>query len=74
MRSGRVGTAADVRRSDQRKAILAALQDGEMNVLDLTAATGMVRNGLEQLLYKMAKSGEIVRVDRGVYSLPPDPR
>jgi hypothetical protein len=44
-----------------------------MRVLDLTAATGMVRNSLEQGLYKMAKSGEIVRVDRGVYSLPQSP-
>jgi RecA-family ATPase len=43
-----LGTAADVRRSHERRAILAALQEGEMRVLDLTAATGMVRNSLEQ--------------------------
>ncbi len=68
-----LGAATDVRRSDQRKAILQALQEGPMAVSDLIAATGMVRNSLDQLLYKMAKSGEIMRVGRGAYSLPGTP-
>jgi RecA-family ATPase len=68
-----LGAAVEVRRSDQRKVILEALQQGQMTVSDLIAATGMERNSLNQLLFKMAKSGDIVRVGRGVYALPATP-
>jgi hypothetical protein len=41
-----------------------------MSVSDLTAATRAERNSLDQLLYKMLKSGEVERTGRGRYKLP----
>ncbi|MGF7163136.1 hypothetical protein FHS85_004794 [Rhodoligotrophos appendicifer] len=64
-----LGKAADVRRSDERKCILEALMHGKASVGELMAATGMARNNIDVLLYKMAKAGEIERVGRGSYSL-----
>lgn len=65
-----LGEAADIHRSTERGRILAALEEGEATVGDLVAATGMPRNNLDQLLFKMAKDGEINRVKRGVYATP----
>jgi AAA domain len=65
-----LGEASEVRKSDERKVIIEALGEGEMAVADLVAATGMQRNNLDQLLFKMGKAGEIVRSQRGIYGLP----
>ncbi len=41
-----------------------------MTVKELVNATGMRRNPLDQLLYKMAKDGQIHKVMRGRYVHP----
>lgn len=63
------GEASEVRRSDERQAILSVLltADEVLTPADLVAATGMKRNALDQLLFKMAKDGEIQKVSRGKY-------
>jgi hypothetical protein len=64
-----LGAAAEVRQSDQRKAIIAALTErGEpMRINELVAATGMKRNPLELLLGRMLKDGSIRRTGTGRY-------
>jgi hypothetical protein len=65
-----LGPASEVRRSDERTRVIEALGRGAMKVADLVAATGTSRNNLDQLLFKMAGKGEIVRPKRGVVTLP----
>jgi hypothetical protein len=75
-----VGEADDVFRSQERTAILAALKDAghdkdgnpnAMSVAQIMAATERTsRHGLDALLYKMRKDGEIAVVGRGLYALP----
>jgi hypothetical protein len=66
------GDAAEVRRTDERTVILEALHDAdaEMSPSDLSAATGMTSTNLRQLLFKMAKAGEVVKAGRGRYRHP----
>ena len=75
------GDVANVRRTDERAAILDVLQDADdvMTVKDIQTATAMNRNACDQLLFKMAKEGQITKVKRGQYIhpdrqdlLPPD--
>ncbi len=68
-----VGEAANVRRSDERIGIIAALTDhGEpMTPAELSAATGKISLNVRQLLFKMAKAGEVHRVANGRYWLEP---
>jgi hypothetical protein len=63
------GDASEVHRSSERGRILAALEDADepMSPRDLEAATGMSGNNLRQLLFKMAKAGEIMKTKRGSY-------
>src|SRR6516225_10295368 len=65
-----LGAAAEVRQSDQRKAIIAALTErGEpMRISELMAATWMKRNPLELLLGRMVKDGSIRRTGAGLYA------
>jgi RecA-family ATPase len=72
-----LGNAADVRRSDERSVILAAINDnnGPMTPSELTAATGRPSGNIRQLLWKMVKAGELYKLGRGrywVHSLDPD--
>jgi RecA-family ATPase len=64
-----LGEAADVRRTDERAQILSALltADEPMNPKEISVATGHGRNSTDQLLYKMAKAGEIEKTGRGLY-------
>ena len=68
-----LGDAQEVHGSGERTAILVALRNAPgdgMTVLEILAATGRRdRNAVDQLLYKLQRSGEIVRIKRGVYSL-----
>jgi RecA-family ATPase len=66
------GDASEVRRTDERGAILAALEDAveSMTPKEIQIATGMARNNLDQLLFKMAKAGEVLRPNRGSYAHP----
>ena len=77
-RMGSVLTAADVRRSSERKRVLMALENGPLGVKEIVLAAELKsRNAADQLIFKMVKDGEIVRSDRGQYALPeaspPDP-
>jgi AAA domain-containing protein len=66
-----MGPASEVRKSDERKAIVDALtREGIMSIGDLVAATGMDRNNVDQLVFKMAMKGELVRPKRGYVELP----
>ncbi len=68
-----LGAASDVRRSDERSLILEVLNgaDEPMTPSDLAAATGAKANNIKQLLFKMAKAGEVTkRRGRGQYVHP----
>lgn len=68
-----LGEASEVRRSDERTAIIAALTDNReaMTPGELAAALGKPANNIKQLLFKMAKAGEVYRVGKGRYWLEP---
>ena len=67
--------ASEVRRTDERGAILAVLFDSEepMKPADVALATGMSGTNVRQLLYKMVKAGEVVKTKRGLYCHPDNP-
>jgi hypothetical protein len=64
-----LGDANEVHRSEERAKILSALviADAAMNPADLASATGMPRNNVDQLLYKMAKDQQVHKTGRGRY-------
>jgi len=62
-----LGEADDVKRSEQREAILVVLGDEERAVADIVAATSMPRNNVDRLLHSMMKDGEVERPARGIY-------
>lgn len=65
-----LGDAADVHRSSERGKILAALDKKApepMTPQEIVAATGMPRNNVDQLLFKMASDGEVEKEGRGKY-------
>jgi hypothetical protein len=65
-----LGNPADVRRTNERKAILAVLQAADgvaMQPKEIAAATGMPLNNIYQLLLHMGKAGEVQKADRGRY-------
>ncbi len=67
-----LGDAAEVRRSTQRQTILEVL-DGSAEPLgptEIADGAGMKLANVKTLLSKMAKSGEIEKVDRGKYRTP----
>lgn len=66
------GEAAEVRRTDERSSILAALEDADdaMSPGEIAVATGGSRNAIDQLLYKMAKAGDVLKAGRGRYVHP----
>jgi hypothetical protein len=68
-----LGEASEVRRSDERTTILTALAEAgaEMSPSDLAGATGIPENNVRQLLFKMARAGEVVREGRGRYLRQP---
>jgi len=70
-----IGNASDVRRSEERSVIVAALTDnGEpMTPAELAIATGQPGTNIRQLLFKMAKNGEIYRVGKRYWTSPVDP-
>jgi AAA domain len=70
-----LGNAADVRRSDERSIIVAALTDnGEpMTPAELVTATGQKGANIRQLLFKMAKNGEVYKIGKRYWTSPVDP-
>lgn len=69
------GDASEVRRTDERGAILAALLEAgaPMSPSDLSAATGMPSLNVRQLLFKMVRAEEVVKCGRGRYRHPQCP-
>jgi hypothetical protein len=67
-----LGAAADVQRSKERNAILAALDEaGEaMSPEAIVTAVGMKRGNVDRLLGKMVTDEEILKVGRGLYIHP----
>jgi hypothetical protein len=67
-----LGEAAEVRRTQERSAIISALRhaDGPMTPAQLVLVTGKSRVSIQQLLGKMTVKGEIKRLGRGEYRLP----
>jgi len=68
-----LGEAADVRRSDERTGIIATLKenDAPMTPAEMATATGKPSLNVRQLLFKMAKAGEVHRVGGSRYWLEP---
>ena len=71
---GKLGGAADIRMSDERKRVVQALADaGEpMSSEQIRRAANLrgTRNTVDVLLGKMVKDGQVVRAARGKYGLP----
>lgn len=67
-----LGAAAEVRRSDERRAILDALRDADepMTSRDLADVTDQTDGNVRRLLAKMAKAGEVTKAKRGLYIYP----
>jgi AAA domain len=67
-----LGEAAEVRRTNERAQILSVLIDADepISPRDIAAKTGMPRNNVDQLLFKMAKAGEVLKSGRGHYLHP----
>jgi AAA domain/IclR helix-turn-helix domain len=70
-----LGETSDVRRTDERKRIIAALdEEGEpMTPKDIAAAVGQPATNVRGLLRKMAKAGEVTKIKYGLYVLPEPP-
>jgi hypothetical protein len=67
-----MGAASEVRRTDERSAILEVLREADepMGPREIAIATGADRNNVDQLLYKMVKAGEVRKAKRGSYVHP----
>ena len=65
-----LGAAADVHRSDERKAILDALADASeaLSPRDVADLTGQSHDAVRQTLIRMAKAGEVTKAKRGLYT------
>jgi hypothetical protein len=74
-----LGEAAEVHRSRDEQAIIDALRragEGGLNVASIMGETGLPRNNVDVLLYRMVEKGIVQRLRRGVYAAcntePPD--
>lgn len=69
------GDAGEVRRTDERGAVLAALDEADepMSPAEIAIATGSSRNAIDQLLYRMGKAGDVLKAGRGRYVHPNRP-
>ena len=65
-----LGDATEVRRTDERKAILDALREScdPLSPTAITTLTGMKGPNVRKLLEKMVKAGELFKAGRGKYS------
>jgi hypothetical protein len=71
-----LGAAGEIRRTDERGSILAALKEAgvPMAPTEIAAATGMPGGNVRQLLFKMVKAGEVLKTARGRYLHPDNNR
>jgi hypothetical protein len=67
-----LGDAAEVHRSDTRKAILVALEGATtpMSPQEIASITKLSRNVVDQRLLNMRDASEVVQVSRGLYAHP----
>jgi hypothetical protein len=69
-----LGDAEEVHSSGERAAIISALENAGsegMHISEIMAATERNnRNAADQLLFKMQRDGQLVRIRRGQYALP----
>jgi hypothetical protein len=67
-----LGAAGEVRRTDERGSILAALKglSEPMTPNEIAVAIGMPSGNVRQLLFKMVKAGEVSKTSRGRYLHP----
>ena len=63
------GTTARAPRGENKKKILASLKDGSKTASEIANETGIKASTVSTSLSKLAKSGEVVKADRG-YALP----
>src|SRR5262245_5141471 len=71
-----LGDAAEVLQSDSRARVSEALSETNghpMSPAELLTATGLSRQNLDQLLHRMVRDGEIIKVKRGLYTLAQRP-
>jgi hypothetical protein len=68
-----LGTASDVRKSDERKDVIKALQESPMPMSpsDIARATGKSPDNVRQLLFKMVREGDVIRTAGGGYVVNP---
>lgn len=66
------GEASEVRRTDERSQILAALEEATepMSPQEIAIMADMKRNNVDRLLGKMGKAGEVLKAKRGRYVHP----
>ncbi|VAW04058.1 hypothetical protein MNBD_ALPHA04-2017 [hydrothermal vent metagenome] len=67
-----LGEASEVRRSQEREAILTVLSNAAepMGPKEIANALGVEVNNVKQLLFKMASAGEVQKQARGRYCAP----
>lgn len=67
-----LGSASEVHRTDERKAVLAALKIASkpMNAKELSEELNISAGNARQLLSRMAQAGEVKKVGRGLYAYP----
>jgi nucleotide-binding universal stress UspA family protein len=67
-----LGEPTEVRRTDERTALLQLLDEADepMRPNEIATAIGVNRNNVDQLLYKMTKEGEVRKQGRGRYIHP----
>jgi hypothetical protein len=70
-----LGETCDVRRTDERKRIIAVLkEEGEpMTPKNIAEAVSQRATNVRRLLRKMAKAGEVTKIKYGLYALPDTP-
>jgi hypothetical protein len=61
-----------VRPRDVAGDVLAVLAKGPKTIHEIWLATGQTKHGVRQMLSKLARAGEVVRVGHGLYRLPGD--
>lgn len=72
MRWDDLGEATDVFRSEERKSIVNLLSANPNGLRpdEIASGVGTKRNNIDQLLSKMHRDGSVIKLARGVYTLP----
>jgi predicted Rossmann fold nucleotide-binding protein DprA/Smf involved in DNA uptake len=63
------GASARAPRGQNKAKVLEALENGPMTASEIATATGVATSSASTLLTKLAKSGEVIKAERG-YRLP----